>query len=104
VLSASGLEALRFSAVSIIAFRILIVAVFAALAGIWLFRPLMRKVSDAQVALYLEEQEPSLEAAIQNGYDKARARRRGEVTLRVVDIFVIGSNPITEYRVVLEVA
>jgi flavin-binding protein dodecin len=46
---------------------------------------------------------PTVEAAIEDGYRKAQTRRRGRVTLRVVDIFVIGSNPITEYRVVLEV-
>jgi len=62
--SASGLEALRFSAVAIIALRVIVVAVFAALAVAWLWRPLKRQVSDAQVALYVEECDPSLEASI----------------------------------------
>jgi hypothetical protein len=64
LLSASGLEAFKFSAGSIIAFRVIVCAVFAALAAAWLWRPLKRQVSDAQVALYLEEQDPSLEASI----------------------------------------
>ncbi len=64
LLSASGLEALRFSPPAIIAFRVLIIAVFAALAAAWLWRPLKRQVSDAQVALYIEERDPSLEASI----------------------------------------
>ena len=64
LLSASGLEALRFSAAAIIGFRIIVVGVFAALAAAWLWRPLKRQVSDQQVALYLEEQDSSLESAI----------------------------------------
>src|SRR4029079_17786625 len=48
LVSASGLEALRFSAPAIIAFRVIVVAVFAALAAAWLWRPLKRQVSDAQ--------------------------------------------------------
>jgi hypothetical protein len=64
LLSASGLEALRFTPASIISFRILIGVVFATLAGLWLWRPLKRQVTDAQVALYLEESDPSLEASI----------------------------------------
>src|SRR3954451_10321336 len=62
--SASGLEALRFSAPAIIGFRVLVLAVFAALAVAWLWKPLKRQVSDAQVALYIEESDPSLEASI----------------------------------------
>src|SRR5262245_15135214 len=64
LLSASGLEALRFSASAIIALRVLVLGVFAALAAAWLWRPLKREVSDAQVALYLEERDPTLEASI----------------------------------------
>src|SRR5579872_2298547 len=64
LISASGLETLRFSAPAIIAFRLLVFAVFAVL-GLYAFvRPLRREVNDGQVALYLEETNPSLEAAI----------------------------------------
>ncbi|HET9831837.1 MAG TPA: DUF4175 family protein, partial [Vicinamibacterales bacterium] len=63
-LSASSLEALRFSPGAIIAFRIIAIAVFAALVWQFLVRPLRRNVSDTQVAMYLEENDPKLEAAI----------------------------------------
>src|SRR4029450_13674896 len=62
--SASGLEALKFSPSAIIAFRIVVAIVFIALASLWLYRPLKRRVTDARVALYLEEQDPPLEASI----------------------------------------
>src|SRR6185436_16453768 len=71
LLSASGLEALRFSGPAIVLFRVLVVAVFATLAAAWLWRPLKRQVSDQQVALYLEEQDPSLEASILSAVEAA---------------------------------
>jgi hypothetical protein len=64
LLSASGLESFRFSATAIIAFRILSVAVFVGLLFYGLVWPLRRRVTDAQVAMYLEECDPTLEAAI----------------------------------------
>src|SRR5260370_9368133 len=64
LLSASGLESFRFSAASIIAFRIVAVAVFVGLLLYGLVWPLRRRVSDAQVAMYLEERDPTLEAKI----------------------------------------
>ena len=64
LLSASGLEAFKFSGPAIIAFRVLVMGVFVALAAAWLWRPLKRQVTDGQVALYLEERDPSLEASI----------------------------------------
>ena len=60
LLSASSLETFRFSVPAIIGFRVLLLAVFAALV-IYALLPLRRKVSDTQVALYLEEHNPSLE-------------------------------------------
>jgi len=64
LLSASGLESFRFSAPAIISFRIITVAVFVGLLCYGLVWPLRRRVSDAQVAMYLEECDPTLEAAI----------------------------------------
>src|SRR5580765_4815563 len=61
LLSASSLEALRFSPAAIISFRIIAIAIFGALAYIGLVRPLMRRVDENQVALYLEERDPSLQ-------------------------------------------
>jgi hypothetical protein len=64
LLSAGGLESLRFAPGAIIAFRILAIAVFVGLVA-WAFvRPMRRIVSDSQVAMYLEECDPTLEAAI----------------------------------------
>ena len=64
LLSASSLEALRFSPTAIIAFRVIALVVFAGLVLIGFVQPLRRRVSDGQVALYLEEKDPTLETAI----------------------------------------
>src|SRR5690349_13234127 len=64
VIAAWGLQWMRFTPQSILAFRILIGGFFCVLAYAFLVRPLMRRVSDEQVALYLEEHEPSIEAAL----------------------------------------
>jgi hypothetical protein len=64
LLSASSLEALRFSPAAIVSFRIFAFLVFAALGWFGFVRPLRRRVSDSQVALYLEESDPTLQAAI----------------------------------------
>ena len=64
LLSAYALEALKFSPGSIIAFRIGMVMILGALGGYFFVLPQWRRVTDEQVALYLEESEPSLETAI----------------------------------------
>ncbi|HMB78732.1 MAG TPA: hypothetical protein VKI43_01645, partial [Vicinamibacterales bacterium] len=64
LLSASGLEQFRFSAPAIITFRIVSVSVFVGLLLYALVWPMRRRVTDAQVAMYLEECDPTLEAAI----------------------------------------
>src|SRR4051812_36379627 len=64
LLSASGLESFRFSAAAIIAFRIISISVFAGLLIYGLVWPLRRRVTDSQVAMYLEENDPTLESAI----------------------------------------
>ena len=63
-LSASSLQALKFSAASIVSFRIAAFGVFAGLAWYGLVLPLRRRVTDSQVALYLEEHDPTLQSAI----------------------------------------
>ena len=45
-------------------FRFVAVGVFAALVWYFLARAMRRQVSDTQVAMYLEENDPTLEAAI----------------------------------------
>ena len=74
LLSASSLETFRFSVPAIITFRILALAVFAGLVT-YAVMPLRRLVSDTQVALYLEEHNPSLEAAILSAVETQSSRR-----------------------------
>ena len=62
--SAMTLQWMRFTPDSILLFRVLLAMVAAVVAYLCVVRPLVRSVSDEQVALYLEEHEPSLEAAI----------------------------------------
>jgi hypothetical protein len=68
-LASWGLQALRFSPAAVIGFRIAIVTTFVALVAFWFVRPLRRRVSDVQVALFVEEHEPSLQAAILSAVD-----------------------------------
>lgn len=55
-----ALEALRFTPASILTFRIVTVVAILGVAYWWIVRPFRAQVSDDQVALYLEEHEPSL--------------------------------------------
>src|SRR5437868_5472760 len=64
LVSAYALEHLKFSPGSIIAFRVAMMMVSGTLAWYFFVQPQWRKVTDEQVALYLEECEPSLETAI----------------------------------------
>jgi hypothetical protein len=77
-LASYGLQAWKFSPQSVTWLRVGVFAVFALLLGVWLIRPMGRKVSDLQVALYVEEHEPSLQAAILSAVDVARAADAGE--------------------------
>src|SRR5436309_2528617 len=73
LLSASGLEALRFSPGATIGFRIAIALVVVALLIRSVAMPLMRRVSDTQVALYLEEHDPSLQTEILSAVEAVSA-------------------------------
>src|SRR5262245_59334380 len=64
VLSAVVLQWLRFTPESILGFRIGLALVVALVSWALLIRPQIRRVTDDQVALYLEVHEPSLQAAI----------------------------------------
>ena len=85
--SASGLEALRFSSRAIITFRVLIVAVVGALLTRWVVMPLLRRVNDSQVALYLEEYDPSLQAEILSAVE-ASSKRSSDHSPALVDKLV----------------
>ena len=73
-----GLQSLRFSPTSILGFRLGILIVFAALVLLWFVRPLRRQVTDTQVALYVEEFDPSLEAAILSAVEVGASGERPE--------------------------
>src|SRR5687768_7475096 len=53
----------------LLTFRLIGSAIVVALGARFLVRPLMRKVSDEQVALYLEEHEPALQNALISALD-----------------------------------
>ncbi|HEY7443185.1 MAG TPA: DUF4175 family protein [Vicinamibacterales bacterium] len=78
LMSAYGLEILRFRPSAIIGFRIGLFAALVALVAWFLIRPLRRRVTDEQVALYLEEHEPSLQSAILSAVDSTSAERPAE--------------------------
>ena len=71
--SASALEAARFTAEAILAARIVLALAIAALVAVFFVRPLMRRVTDEQVAMYLEEHEPSLQESIISALEASRA-------------------------------
>jgi hypothetical protein len=77
IASASALEAARFSEGAILAARILLAVAMAALVALFFVRPLLKRVSDEQVALYLEEHEPSLEASIVSAIEATKAPAPG---------------------------
>jgi hypothetical protein len=62
--SALGIDAFRFSPNAIVGFRLVALLAVVGIVAFWLIRPLRRRVTDNQVALYVEEHEPSLEASI----------------------------------------
>jgi hypothetical protein len=72
VAAAFGLESWRFAPGAIRALRIVLPIAIAALVAVFLVRPLMRRVTDEQVALYLEEHEPSLQAEIISAVEASR--------------------------------
>ena len=71
--SASALEAARFTAQAILTARITLAVATAVLVALFLVRPLLRRVTDEQVALYLEENEPSLQESIVSAVEAAKA-------------------------------
>src|SRR3989442_1672081 len=73
LVSASGLEALRFSSHAIIGFRAFIMIIVAPLLARWVVAPLLRRVNDIQVAMYLEECDPSLQAQIFSAVEASAA-------------------------------
>ena len=74
VAAAYGMEWARFSPAAIITARVLLASAVVASIFMFLVRPLRRRVTDEQVALYLEEHEPSLQARLVSAVE---ARQEG---------------------------
>ncbi|MDX1568403.1 MAG: hypothetical protein R3223_11425, partial [Longimicrobiales bacterium] len=72
IVTAYGLELARFSPAAVVTFRVLTYLTVAVLAYVYVVRPLAHRVTDEQVALYLEEHEPSLESAVLTAVEKAK--------------------------------
>ena len=76
LVSSYGLEFYKFSPSAIVTFRIITYLVLIGF-GWWLFvRPVSKRVSDEQVALYLEEHEPSLQAAVLSAVEESKKGER----------------------------
>jgi hypothetical protein len=79
---ASGLEAFRFSPEAIFWFRIATGLALLAAAAVFFVRPFLRLVSDDQVAMYLEEHEPSLESTLITAMDESKSSGDSSPELR----------------------
>ena len=66
---AYGLERFRFSPAAIVVARVVTYVALVVLGWFFFVRPLGRRVSDQQVALYLEEHEPSFQEALVSAVD-----------------------------------
>ncbi|HSJ16296.1 MAG TPA: hypothetical protein VK939_17955 [Longimicrobiales bacterium] len=73
VLGAWGLERAGFSAGALLTLRTASYAALALALWHWLFRPLARRTTDEQVALYLEEHEPALQELVVSGLELERS-------------------------------
>ena len=74
-ISAYGMDYFRYSEWAVVAFRLFAYLALAALTVRFLILlPLFRRVSDEQVALYIEEHEPSLQQALVSAVEAGAAR------------------------------
>src|SRR5690606_24679191 len=78
LLSAWGMDGLAFSPGAVVAFRVGVYALLLFLIVRFLVLPLARRVSDERVALYLEEHEPSLQAALLSAIEVGRPDADGQ--------------------------
>jgi hypothetical protein len=80
LVAAYGLEQFRFSPAAVITARIVTYLALAGLGWFFFVRPLARRVTDPQVALYLEEHEPSLQELLLSAVDAGASARSPEQT------------------------
>jgi hypothetical protein len=76
LVAAYVLEWARFTPASIMTLRVVSALGLAAAAAYFLVLPLLRRVTDEQVAMYLEEHEPSLQATLVSAVDASRHEQR----------------------------
>jgi hypothetical protein len=69
-----GMERLGFTPQSIVVARVIVYVAMLAAAAVFLLLPLVRRVPDQRVALYLEEREPSLDAAVVSAVEQEDPR------------------------------
>src|SRR5918998_4586780 len=67
------MDALRYAPSAVVAARLLVWTAVIALAARFLALPLTRRIPDERVALYMEEREPSLDAAVVTAVQYSRA-------------------------------
>src|ERR1051326_5818286 len=72
LVSGWGMDRFRFGPGAILGFRLLTYAIVAWLAWRLLIQPQRRRVTDETVALYLEENEPSLDGALVTAVEAGR--------------------------------
>jgi hypothetical protein len=73
LLAAYGLEWARFSPLAVVMGRVVMAVALVASVAWFIVRPLRRRVTDEQVALYLEEREPSLQETLVSAVEASRA-------------------------------
>ena len=81
LISASSLEALRFTPGAVTGLRVLLWVVVVFFLARWILWPLLRPVSDERVALYLEENEPSLQSRVLTAVESAKGGRFADTEL-----------------------
>jgi hypothetical protein len=84
LLSSFALERLRFASEAVVWLRVLTWGTLAASTWVFLLRPLLRRLTNVQVALYLEEHEPSLEHAVVSALDADEERHPSPALARRV--------------------
>ena len=87
LVAAYGLDWARFTPTSILVARVALLVTLLAAVGWFLVQPLRRKVTDEQVALYLEEHEPSLQATLLSAVEASQSGQPQSAALvqRVVE-------------------
>jgi len=76
LISSYGLEFFKFSSGAVIAFRILTYLMLGGLVYWYLVRPLAGAIPDSRVALYLEEHDPTLQAAVLSALEETKRGKR----------------------------